>query len=201
MSKKKKDNKINSNNQKKILQTLPPEEKSRIRIESLFFSITILILVLTVFGKYVNSPNVSLPISILWKTSVAILIGFRAGGNRVILKSLNNHKNYTYHSVPSRFQKAIRVISIVIIAIIVFPAIYYSPLREQLSVFLVSIQAFSKSAADDISTILSAVLASISGYFGNIFLGALGNLFYDVVKSIYNNLRLKRNKPEAKKRK
>jgi hypothetical protein len=185
----------------KSLQTLSPREKRRIRIEVLFFSITGLILMLIVFEKYVNSRNVPLPISILWRAVVVALIIIRSGGNRVILKSMDNHRDYADVPVPVGFQKAMRLISVVIIAIIVFPAIYYSPLREQMSIFLVNFQAFSKDLANNISTTLSIVLAAISGHIIEIVISVIGNLIFKIIESAYIKLRPENNRSTSKKRK
>ncbi len=201
MSKKKKTKARKPDIQNKYLQTLPNDEKWKIVWEVLFFSIANLILLVTVFEKYVNSPNVPKSFSILWRTVVVILLIVRSGGNRVILKSMRKHKDYANIPIPKQFQKIMRIISIAIIAIIIFPSIYYSPLREQLSILLVSIKIISQNIADKVSGILSAILATISGYIGNIILGALGNLFYDLANSFYSRFQPKKNNPSATKRK
>jgi hypothetical protein len=191
LSKKNKPNKRRLNIQNSSLQALSLEEKKRIRRELFFFSITTLILMLTI---YVNNPKMPPLLSMLWGATVTTLLAFRAGGNQIILKSISNQKGFIDLPIFRRLQKTIRLISIAIIAIIVFPAIYYSPLREQLSIFLASVLAFSKTVADSIISVLSVILATISGYIGNILLGALGNLFYDIAKSLYKSLRPQRNK-------
>jgi len=96
-----------------------------------------------------------------------------------------------------RSLKIRNVISVLLLALIAFPVLYYSSFPLWLQNFLQSILAFSESLASSITQIVTIALSTVSGYIGNVLLGALGNLVYDIGKGIYNRTK-KRNKKSVK---
>jgi hypothetical protein len=186
-------------NQNHVLQLKIESERRRIRAVSyLFPAISALLFVIT-YPNFLNNQEVPMTSRVIWALALGLLFPARGATGSTIDRLLKS-KNVQIEKLRIVY-RVFNILSISILALLIFPLIYYSSLPTKLSAVLQLAQTFSNSVIGYISEVLAILLSSLSGAIADLLINILGAFVYDMGKKIYHrkiNQRSKLLKKKAK---